>query len=223
MSTPGRAGVVFDLDGTLVDSNYLHTLAWVRALRGCGEWVASNAVHRLVGMGGDQLVPELLGRDLPEASEQRKARYGELIDEVQPFPGAAGLLADVASLGLAVVLATSAPADELDRLLPLVGGRGRFDALTSSADVSASKPDPEIFRTAVERGGLDPARALTVGDSVWDVQASRAAGLACVAVETGGFSRHELAEAGALAVYRDAGELRAQLRTSPVGALVAQL
>ncbi|MCU4185407.1 HAD family hydrolase [Acidiferrimicrobium sp. IK] len=214
-----RPGVIFDLDGTLIDSNYLHTLAWSRALEDCGEWAPSNAIHRLVGMGGDQLLPELLGRDLPAASDRRATRYKELIEEVRPFPGAEVLLRLLRSEGLAVVLATSSPDEELERLLPLVGGRDRFDAVTSAGDVAASKPAPDVFEAAVRSASLDASRAVVVGDSVWDIHAARAAGLACIGVETGGFSRHELAESGALAVYRDVAELSAQWRTSPIGGL----
>lgn len=215
---PG-AGVLLDLDGTLVDSNYLHTLAWKRALADCGEWAPSNAIHRLVGMGGDQLVPTLLGREVPGAAERRAEHYARLLPEVVAFPGAGELLSTLRAWGLAVVLASSAPGSELDPAVGLLGGRERFDAVTGADDVTRSKPDPEVFRVATQQAGLDRDGVVTVGDSVWDVEASRAAGYACIGVETGGFSRHELTEAGAVAVYRDVAELVAQARTSPVAAL----
>ncbi|HLH45868.1 MAG TPA: HAD family hydrolase [Acidimicrobiales bacterium] len=215
------AGVIFDLDGTLVDSNYLHTLAWSRALADCGEWAPSNAIHRLVGMGGDQLVPTLLGHPVDGASDRRSARYHELIDEVRPFPEAESLLRRLRDLGLRVVLATSSPQEEVEAAVRHIGGFERFDAVTSADDVERSKPAPDVFQAALASGGLDPSRTVTVGDSVWDVQASRAAGLPCLGVETGGFSRHELSEDGALAVYRDVAELQAQLLAGPVGTLLA--
>jgi HAD superfamily hydrolase (TIGR01509 family) len=215
-----RPGLLFDVDGTLVDTNYLHALAWSRAFRDVGEWAPMNAIHRLVGMGGDQLVPQLLGHDSPAAVERRPVRYRELMGDARAFPGASGLLQAAGSLGLAVVLATSAADDELDALLGLLDGGQGVDARTTADDVERSKPAPDVFRTAMEVGDIDPGRALAVGDSVWDVQAARAAGIGCVAVETGGFSRHELGEEGALHVYRDVAEMLSQLRTGPVAALL---
>jgi phosphoglycolate phosphatase-like HAD superfamily hydrolase len=225
---PLRPGVLFDVDGTLVDSNYLHTLAWLRALRDAGEWAPMNAIHRLNGMGGDQLVPTLLGHECDEAASRRPGRYRELLLDLRPFPGAAGLLARCHASGIAVVLATSSPADELETALRVLGGAEPdppldevIDARTNADDVAKSKPEPDVFTVAMERGGIDPARALTVGDSVWDVEAARAAGIGCVGVESGGFSRHELAEAGAVAVYRDVQALLDGFAQSPLAALAA--
>ena len=212
-------GILFDLDGTLVDTNYLHTLAWSRALRDAGEWAPMNAIHRLVGMGGDQLVPELLGHSCDAAKERRSVRYKEIMDDARALPGAGDLLRRCHDAGLKVVLASSAPSDELDALRRLLDADEAVDATTTADDVEASKPAPDVFVTAMRAGGIDPGRALAVGDSVWDVRAARAAGVACVAVETGGFSHHELSEAGALHVYRSVGELLQQFRTSPLAAL----
>jgi HAD superfamily hydrolase (TIGR01509 family) len=215
-----RPGLLFDVDGTLVDTNYLHALAWSRAFRDAGEWAPMNAIHRLVGMGGDQLVPELLGHDSDEAVRRRPGRYRELIGDACAFPGGAQILQTASSLGIAVVLATSAPADELDTLLTLLDDGAGVDAKTTADDVESSKPAPDVFLTAMRTGGIDPGRALAVGDSVWDVRAARAAGIGCVAVESGGFSRHELSEAGAIHVYRDVAEMLSQLRTGPVANLL---
>jgi HAD superfamily hydrolase (TIGR01509 family) len=220
MSDDLRPGVLFDVDGTLVDTNYLHSLAWSRALRDAGEWAPMNAIHRLIGMGGDQLVPELIGHDSPEATAARPVRYKELIDDACVFPGAAGLLRRLHDCGLVVVLATSAPDDELAVLLAKLGADEVIDAQTTADDIEDSKPSPEVFLTAMKNSRIDPERALAVGDSIWDVQAARAAGIGCVAVETGGFSQHELSEAGALQVYRDVDELRQQFRTSPLSRLL---
>ncbi len=216
-----RAGVLLDLDGTLVDTNYLHALAWVRALRACGVPVTSNAVHRLVGMGGDQLTEELVGRDVPGASEARAARYAELVGECVALPGANDLLEVLDRLGVARVLATSAPDDEIDAATAPLGGRASFDTIVGADDVEASKPHPDVFLAAIRAGGLDAGRTVAVGDSVWDVRAARAAGIGCIGVETGGFSSHELREEGALVVYRDVAELAAQIRTSPVAHLLS--
>lgn len=215
-----RPGVLFDLDGTLVDTNYLHTLAWSRALRDAGEWAPMNAIHRLVGMGGDQLLPELLGRTCDPARERRAVRYRELMGDATALPGATDLLSRCHDEGLVVVLASSSPADELSDLRRLLDVDDVIDAVTTADDVEAAKPAPDVFEAALEAGGIDPGRALAVGDSVWDVRAARAAGLGCVAVETGGFSTHELSEAGARHVYRSVEELFQQFHTSPLRALL---
>ena len=216
-----RAGVLFDVDGTLVDTNYLHTLAWSRALRQAGEWAPMNAIHRLVGMGGDQLVPELLGQMNERAKQLRADHYRPLIDDARVFPGAAALLRRCHDAGLAVVLASSSPKDELDILRRLIDAEDAIDTATTADDAEQSKPEPDIFLAAIERGGIDPERALVVGDSVWDVQAARRAGVGCIAVESGGFSQHELSEEGARQVYRDVDELRRQFLTSPLAWLLS--
>ena len=216
MSTEGRAGVLFDVDGTLVDSNYLHVLSWSRALRDAGEWAPMNAIHRLVGMGGDQLITELLGHACPAAREARPAHYEELKGDMVAFPHAGDLLRHVHQMGLAVVLATSAPQNELDLLRKLLHADDAIDAATSADDVDAAKPSPEVFLTAMDTAGVDRRHAIAVGDSIWDIRAARAAGIGCIGLESGGFSRHELSEEGALFVYRNAEELLDQLHTSPV-------
>ncbi len=182
-----------------------------------------NAIHRLIGMGGDRLVPELLGHDSPEATAARPRRYKELMDEVQAFPAAAALLRKAHDSGLAVVLATSAPDDELKAALQVLRAGRAIDGQTTADDVESSKPSPEVFEKAMKTFSIDPGRALAVGDSVWDIQAARAAGIGCIAVESGGFSQHELNEAGARAVYRDVGEVLDQFLTGPLGPLTAAL
>ncbi len=220
MSQDLRAGVLFDVDGTLMDTNYLHTLAWARAFRDVGEWAPMNAIHRLVGMGGDQLVPEVLGRENAVAVRARSPRYNELIGEARPFPGARDLVATAYHRGLAVILATSSPVDELDILLTELDVDDFLDGTTTADDIDGSKPSPEVFLIAMVRYSLDPGRVIAVGDSIWDIRAARDAGIGCIAVETGGFSQHELSEAGALHVYRDVEELRRQFLTSPLAALL---
>jgi HAD superfamily hydrolase (TIGR01549 family) len=215
-----RPGLLFDVDGTLFDTNYLHTLAWSRAFVDAGEWAPMNAIHRLVGMGSDQLVVELLGHESSEAVAARPRRYQELIDEARAFPGAADLLRASHEKGMVVVIASSAAADELDALLERLDAAEAIDATTSADDVGASKPDPEVFLKAMEMGKVDPKQALAVGDSIWDVQAARGARIGCVAVETGGYSAHELREDGALQVYRDVQELLDQFATSPLASLL---
>lgn len=216
-----RPGVLFDVDGTLVDTNYLHALAWSRALRDAGEWAPINAIHRLVGMGSDQLAPKLLGHDSPEATKRRPVRYKELVGDAQAFPGAAELLQRLHDHGVVVVLATSSPDEELAVMRTVLGADAAIDGQTTADDISDSKPAPEVFTVAMDVANINPACALAVGDSVWDIQAARAAGIGCVAVETGGFSQHELSEAGALHVYRDVQEILDQYLTGPLSALSA--
>src|SRR6478672_5931149 len=175
-----RPGVLFDVDGTLVDTNYLHTLAWARAFDDAGEWAPMNAIHRLVGMGSEQLVSELLGHDSPAAHQARPKRYRELVGEARVFPGAADLLRRTHDAGLVVVLASSAAGDELGLMIDLLDVHEIIDATTSADDVGEAKPAPDVFRAAMDVGGVDPQYALAIGDSVWDVQAARAAGIGCV-------------------------------------------
>jgi HAD superfamily hydrolase (TIGR01509 family) len=214
-----RPGVLFDVDGTLVDTNYLHALAWSRAFSDAGEWAPMNAIHRLIGMGGDQLVPELLGHECPEATAARPRRYKELLGDVRAFPAAAQLLRRLHDTGLIVVLATSAPDDELQLLRKILDADDAIDAQTTADDIDDSKPSPQVFLTAMKASSIDPTRALAVGDSVWDVQAARAAGIGCITVESGGFSQHELSEAGSHHVYRDVKEILDQYLTGPLATL----
>jgi HAD superfamily hydrolase (TIGR01549 family) len=215
-----RPGVLFDVDGTLFDTNYLHTLAWSRAFADAGEWAPMNSIHRLVGMGSDRLVVELLGHESPQAVDARPRRYEELVGEARALPGATELLRECHRNGLSVVIATSAVTGELDVLLKKLGAEDAIDAQTTADDIDESKPNPEVFVKAMQAGGIDPRRALAVGDSIWDIKAARAAGIGCIAVESGGYSAHELSEDGALRVYSDVQELLQQFFTSPLALLV---
>lgn len=216
-------GILVDLDGTLVDSNYLHTVAWARGFVDAGyPEVAMADIHRSVGMGSDVLPGHILGHDAPEVAEARKGHWQRLRPEVRALPGAAALLGALHARGLAVVLATSADEEDLEVLLPVLGADPPcIDHVTTAGDVEASKPHPDVFQVAMEAAGLDPARTVALGDTVWDVEAATRAGVACVAVETGGIGRADLLAAGAAAVYRDAAELHARLDASPIGLLLA--
>ena len=213
-------GVLFDVDGTLVDTNYLHTLAWWRALRDNGEQVHMSSIHRVIGMGSDRLVEELLGRPEPAASDGHKEQFRRLRDEMAAFPAAAAILTEVARRGAKVVLASSANEEDLEAMREAIGADEAIDQFTSSKDVEESKPSPDIFAVALEASGLDAENAMVVGDTVWDVKAARKSGLPCVCVLTGGISRQELEDAGAVAVYNDVGELLEQLDDSPLGKLL---
>jgi HAD superfamily hydrolase (TIGR01509 family) len=203
--------VLLDLDGTLVDSNYFHTEAWFRALSGAGHVVPMARIHRLVGMGADQLLEELLGEHDEAVEEAWQAEFARLRDEIPALPGAAGLVRVVKERGATVVLATSGKPDDVDALRRTLGADDWIDAAVNSSEVESSKPAPDIFARALEVVGADPADAVVVGDTVWDVKAASACGVPCVALTCGGIARAELEEAGAVAVRRDPADLVADL------------
>ncbi len=212
--------VILDVDGTLVDSNYFHALAWYRAMREHGHSPPLWRIHRAVGMGSDQLVGALLGDDVEErqgddirASE--KDRYFEMIEEVQPLEGARRLIEDLKERELRVVLASSAKPEEVDHYLDLLDARELADAWTSSGDVEHTKPAPDLVRTALDRIG--GGEAVMVGDSVWDCAAARNADVDTIAVLTGGFSDAELLRAGAVIVFDSIVELCQRLSWTPLG------
>jgi HAD superfamily hydrolase (TIGR01509 family) len=218
-----RPGVLFDVDGTLLDTNYLQVLAWWRAFRDTGhDDVSMAACHRAIGIASEQLVTHLLGDDVPDEeveriSETKTGRYEPLRELVSAFPRVDELLAACRERGLAVVLATSGGKPELEWMVPAIGGEDVVDGATSSADVEAAKPAPDLLQTAVDAHGLDASRTVVVGDTVWDVQAARGAGLPCIALTCGGISRAELLEAGADEVFDDPAALLAALDDSLVG------
>jgi HAD superfamily hydrolase (TIGR01509 family) len=203
---------VLDVDGTLVDTNYQHAIAWHRALRAHGYIVQAWEIHRHIGMGGDQLVAALIGDEGEEADgdEIRAAEgeaYGELIGEVEPMEGAIELLRLLHEDGATVILASSAKEDEVDHYLDLLEARDIVKGWTTSADVERTKPHPDLVHSALEKAGV-AAPAVMVGDSTWDVKAAAAAGIPTLAVLTGGFSEEELREAGAADVVRSVSSLR---------------
>jgi HAD superfamily hydrolase (TIGR01509 family) len=211
---------ILDIDGTLVDSNYQHAIAWYRALRQHGHVLPIWRIHRHIGMGSDQLVPSLCGEKVEaeqgdDIRDAEKALYMALIDEVEPLHGARDLIADLSRLGRRIVLASSAKPDEVEHYLDLLDARGLADAWTSSGDVERTKPEPDLVHAALERAGSDSA--VMVGDSTWDCEAAARAGIETVAVLTGGFSEQELRDAGAVAVFRSIEELRQRLSDTPLG------
>jgi HAD superfamily hydrolase (TIGR01509 family) len=202
---------ILDVDGTLVDTNYHHALAWHRALHAHGHAVQMWKVHRHIGMGGDQILDALIG---PEAAaeqgdairEAEAEAYGELIGEVEPMEGARELIEKLRDKGATVILASSAKEDEVDHYLDLLDARELVDGWTTSADVESTKPDPDLVHAAIEKAGNDDPSVM-VGDSVWDVKAAKAAGLSTLAVLTGGFSEAELRDAGASQVVESIADL----------------
>ena len=211
---------ILDIDGTLVDSNYQHTLAWYRALRQHDQHIAIWRIHRHIGMGGDQLVASLCGDEVEaELGEDiraaEKALYMALIDEVEPLHGARDLIVDLKRLDRDVVLASSAKPDEIEHYLDLLDARGLADAWTSAGDVEQTKPAPDLVEAALERVNGGPA--VMVGDSTWDCRAAANAGVDTIAVLTGGFSEQELRDAGAIAVFTSIEDLRQRLSETPLG------
>jgi HAD superfamily hydrolase (TIGR01509 family) len=203
--------VLFDIDGTLVDSNYLHIDAWSRAFADIDRPVDAWKVHRSIGMDGEKLLDALVegaGTETRKrATDQHAKHYRETIERLRPFDGARDLLRELASRGVVVVLATSAPESELKALRRVLSIEDAIEVVTSSEDVESAKPAPDIVQVALERAEVDASEAIMVGDSVWDMKAATRAGIACVGVLTGGISTDELRSAGAMAVYSDAAEL----------------
>ncbi len=208
------AAVILDVDGTLVDTNFHHAIAWYRAFRQHGIVLPIWRIHRSIGMGGDQLVPSLTDEKTEEEQGEdirtaEKALYMALIEEVEPFAESRELIEDLKGRGHAVILASSAKADEVDLYLDLLDARELADGWTSSTDVENTKPEPDLVHAAVEKAGGGPA--VMIGDTTWDCKAAAAASVETIAVRTGGFSAEELREAGARSVWDSVAELRGRL------------
>jgi len=220
---PGVAAAILDIDGTLVDTNYHHTIAWYRAFRRHDILLPVWRIHRHIGMGGDQLVTALCGKDAEdevgeEIRSDEKDLYAELIDEVEPIEGARDLIVELRDREHDVVLASSAKPDEVEHYIDLLDARELAHAWTTQADVDATKPAPDLVRAALERAqgdGTDDGGAFMVGDSTWDCVAAGRAGVPTLALLTGGFADAELREAGASAVFESLGELRGRLDELP--------
>ena len=208
---------ILDIDGTLVDTNYQHAIAWYRAFRGHGIVLPVWRIHRHLGMGGDQVVTALTDEATEERlgdelRESEKELYLELIEEVEPMDGARRLLEELRDRGHTVILASSAKEDEVEHYLDLLDARELADAWTTSADVKATKPEPDLVKAALARADAEPGEAVMVGDTPWDVHAARGAGVETIAVLTGGFAIEELRESGAVEVFESVADLCAELQ-----------
>lgn len=218
------AAVLFDVDGTLMDTVYLHTLAWWEALRQQGRHVPMARIHRSIGMGSDHLMDALLGEDRDRGGDDAlKAAHDTLYaadwPRLTPLPGAAELVRACARRGLRVVLASSASGEEAKVMIDTLGVDDALYAVTTADDVDSSKPAPDLVHQALDRGGVPAERAVFVGDAVWDAKAARAADVPCLGVLTGGVSRAELTDAGAKDVYDSPADLLDRLDRSAIGAL----
>ena len=215
-----KPAAIIDVDGTLVDTNYQHALAWFRAFRQHGITLPLWEIHRHIGMGGDQLVASMVGEGFDDehgddVRAAEKALYLSLMPEVQPLEGARKLLESLHARGHAIVLASSAKPDEIEHYLTLLDAHSIADGWTDSGDVERTKPEPDLVSAAVEKaGGGD---AVMIGDSVWDCEAARNAGLETIGVLTGGFSEAELRDAGAAVVFRSLPALMEGLGDTPLG------
>jgi HAD superfamily hydrolase (TIGR01549 family) len=224
MSEPDDGGgrivpaAILDVDGTLVDTNYHHAIAWYRAFRAHDVTLPLYRIHRHIGMGGDQLVAALAGEAFERehgdaAREAEGEQYMALIEEVQPLHGARELLEELARRGHAIVLASSAKPHEIEHYLDLLGARAIVEGWTTSGDVERTKPEPDLVAAAIEKAG--GGSAVMVGDSTWDCEAAKRLDVPTIGLLTGGFSEQELRAAGAACVFERLADLRAELGATP--------
>lgn len=220
----GKAGVLFDVDGTLVDTTFLHAVCWAEALRQHGHQVTMADVHHDIGMSGDKLLSDLIGddrdRDQDDALDNAHlALYKQWWGRLTPLPGAADLLRACRDRGLAVVLASSASGEELAALKSAIGADDAITAATSSEDADEGKPEPDILQAALSASGLDRERVVFVGDAIWDGHAAQRAGVTFIGLTCGGTPVDALQGAGAVEVWTDPANLLANLETSAIGSL----
>lgn len=216
---PESPTAILDVDGTLVDSNYHHAIAWFRAFREIGVTLPIWKIHRHIGMGGDQLVAAVAGdrieeRHGDEARDAEQRLYRELLPEVCAVAGAAALIEELGERGHPIVLASSAKEDEVEHYVRLLDADGRIEAFTTSNDVEQTKPEPDLVLAAMEK--VAENEAVMIGDSTWDIEAATRAGLETIAVLTGGFSKAELVDSGAAGVYESVEVLMADIDSTPL-------
>jgi HAD superfamily hydrolase (TIGR01549 family) len=212
---------ILDVDGTLVDTNYHHAIAWFRAFLRHDVVVPIWRVHRHIGMGGDQLVAAIAGDEVEERQgddirDAESEEYKKLIDEVRTMEGSRELIEDLREQDNVVVLASSAKDWEVEHYIELLDAKSIIDAYTTSADVESTKPEPDLIKAALEKADTD-GEAMLIGDTVWDVEAASRAGVETLAVLTGGFSEQELRDAGARDVFTSVEELRRSLKQTALG------
>jgi HAD superfamily hydrolase (TIGR01509 family) len=213
---------ILDIDGTLVDTNYHHTIAWFRAFCEHDIVLPLWRIHRHIGMGGDQMVGALTDDQTEEDKgdairDSEKERYMELIGEVRPMEASRELIEELTRRGHSVILASSAKEDEVDHYLNLLDARDLADGWTTSGDVEETKPEPDLVEAALKLGGADPGDAVMLGDTPWDIHAAGKTEVPTIAVRTGGFGDDELREAGAVAVFESVAELLSKLDETPFG------
>ncbi|MET7763287.1 HAD family hydrolase [Streptomyces sp. NPDC005393] len=220
--TGGRRAALFDVDGTLMDTNYLHTVTWWEAFRQAGHTVCMREIHYSIGMSSDKLLGRLLGENRDRSQDDRlssahKTLYAQYFTRLPALEGAGDLLRAVADRGWYVVLASSASKGELAVMRAAIGADEAIGAALSSDDVKEGKPAPDLVIRALERAGGPPESEVFVGDTIWDVKACEKAGVRCIALLSGGIAREELKDAGAEEVYRDPADLLRHLDRTPLG------
>jgi HAD superfamily hydrolase (TIGR01509 family) len=210
------AVAILDIDGTLVDTNYHHCVAWFRAFRKHGIVLPLWEIHRHIGMGGDQLVEAITDEETDREHGDsirgdEKDLYMQLIEEVEPMEGSRELIEELKRRGHTVILASSAKEDEVDHYLDLLDARELADGWTTSGDVESTKPAPDLVKAALDRAGSDKGDAVMVGDTPWDIKAAAKTHVPTIAVRTGGFGADELREAGAAALFESVADLVSRL------------
>jgi HAD superfamily hydrolase (TIGR01509 family) len=214
------SAVLFDIDGTLVDTNYLHVDAWLRACADVGHPVDAWRVHRAIGMDSAKLLENLLGDDAERlgdaAKERHTVHYAADRERMRRFAGSQELLRALAERGLQVVLATSAPQEEFDMIIEVLDPGDSVSEATTSEDVGTAKPAPDVVQVALEKAGVSAEDAVMVGDAAWDAESCVRAGVRCIGVLSGGYGASELRDAGAVKVYDDVAALLAALDESPI-------
>ena len=217
---PSRPALVLDVDGTLLDTNYLHAIAWWEAFRAAGHEVSGFDIHRAIGRGSADLVQTLVGTADESIVEGHARNWAPLREQCIPFHGVPELIRTCADRGMQVVYCTSGAPEDVEDFRKKIGCDDVVSAVVDSSEVEDSKPAPDIVRAALDAVGAAPERAVMVGDTVYDVRAAHAAGVTAVGLVCGGISEQELREAGAEAVYGNVSELLRDLDGSPVGALL---
>jgi len=222
--TKDLKAVLFDVDGTLADTNYLHTVAWWEAFAQAGHDVPMAPIHRAIGMGSGRMLDSLLPGDRDTDADEaiktsHSALYSVYWSRLRPLPGARRLLRACHDQGLRVVLASSADPDELEVLRAALDADQAIDAATSAGDVEASKPAPDLVQVALDHAEASPEESVFIGDAVWDVRAAQKAGVPCIGLLSGGSSRDELTEAGAAAVFDGPADLLEEFPDRLTGAI----
>jgi HAD superfamily hydrolase (TIGR01509 family) len=220
MPTATCKAVLFDIDGTLVDTNFLHVDAWLRAADDVGHPVDAWRVHRSIGMDSAKLLDTLFGDDAQrlgdDVKERHRVHYAADRERMRRFAGAQELLRAIADRGLQVVLATSAPQEEFDMTIAVLDPGDSVSEVTTAEDVESAKPAPDVVHVALEKAGVAPEEAVMIGDAAWDAESCVRAGVRCIGVLSGGYGAAELRDAGAIAVYDDVAALLAGLDDSPL-------
>ena len=220
MPEDNRPAVLFDVDGTLVDTNWFHTVAWWRAFRDSGEDIPMARIHPLIGMGSAEMLQELFGDERSDLKDGHTKYFDQFLPEIRAFAGAGDLLRAVKKRAH-VVMATSSKESHLKPMLEAIDANDAIDGIVHGDDVERAKPAPDVFEAALEKAGRPAERCVVIGDTRWDVEAAAKRGLRTVCVLTGGNSRETLESAGAIAVYEDVRQLLDHLDDSPVGRLLA--